>query len=57
MPAIMHNNEIVSLAQSSDFITPKLLKNAENRSVETAENVLTNGGSLALKDFLPTSKL
>ena len=57
MPAIMHNNEIVFLAQSSDVITPKLLKNAENRSVETAENVLTYGGSFALKDFLPTSKL
>lgn len=55
--AIMHINENTYSLQPSDVITPKLLKNAENRSVETAENVLTYGGSFALKDFLPTSKL
>lgn len=55
--AIMHINEKTYSLQPSNVITPKLLKNAENRSVETAENVLTYGGSFALKDFLPTSKL
>ena len=49
----MHNNEIVSLAQSSDVITPKLLKKAEERSVETAENVLTYGGQCPPRCSLP----
>ena len=43
----MHINEILVFGQPSNVITPKLLKNDENWSVETAENVLTIGGSFA----------
>jgi hypothetical protein len=45
--AIMHINGKFSFMQPSNVITPKLLKNVENRSVKTAEKVITNGGALA----------
>ena len=57
VPVIMHINEIITFGQPSNGKGYNLLKNVENRSVETAEIVLTYGGSFALKDYLPTSKL
>ena len=55
--AIMHINEMFGFVQPSDVITPKLYKNAENRSVETAENVLTVGGVFALSLLSPPPKI
>ena len=56
--AIMLINEKTYSLQPSDVITPKLLKKAEKRSVETAENVLTYGGQCppccSLPDFPPS---
>lgn len=48
----MHSNEIISFGQPSNGKGYNLLKNVENRSVETAENVLTNGGGFALNVFV-----
>ena len=52
MSAIMHINEMVNFLQPLNDTSYKLLKKAEKRSVETAENVLTNGGGLALTVFV-----
>lgn len=49
--AIMHINGKFSFMQPSNVTTSKLLKNDENRSVETTENVLIYGGTFALKNF------
>ena len=49
----MHINEMVTSVQSSNVISYKLLKNSDNRSVKTAENVLTYGGQCPHRCSLP----
>ena len=53
---VVHIYGKVYIWNPSNVITPKLLKNADNRSVKTAENVLTVGGVFALNLLSPPQK-